>query len=120
VFANPLGIRSGKAIAATTFGQDQVLLAHTANTGNDGKAHAVAGVAWAVVPRKTLTDVQQGPSGKAMVQWHAISDHKGVKFDRGEWLDLDDDGDMDFITCEEVDDLGVFWYENPGLRPADF
>ena len=28
-------------------------------------------------------------------------------------LDLDADGDLDVITCEEVDNLGVVWYENP-------
>lgn len=28
-------------------------------------------------------------------------------------LDLDADGDLDLLTCEEVHNLGVFWYENP-------
>ncbi len=28
-------------------------------------------------------------------------------------VDLDGDGDLDVITCEERDNLGVFWYENP-------
>lgn len=37
----------------------------------------------------------------------------GVKFDRMEVLDLDDDGDLDVMTCEERDNLGVIWYENP-------
>lgn len=115
VFPNPLGIRSGKSIAVTPYGDDEVLLAHTTNTGNDGKAHQIPGVAWAIAPRKTLTDDGQDSSGKATLQWHAMSDDRGVKFDRGEWLDLDDDGDKDFITCEEVDNLGVFWYENPGI-----
>ena len=27
--------------------------------------------------------------------------------------DIDGDGDLDLLTCEEVHDLGVFWYENP-------
>ncbi|PHR90793.1 MAG: hypothetical protein COA78_34395 [Blastopirellula sp.] len=44
---------------------------------------------------------------------HAISDEKGRKFDRIEMFDIDGDGDLDLLTCEEVDDLGVFWYENP-------
>lgn len=38
---------------------------------------------------------------------------QGVKFDRVELLDLDADGDSDLITCEERDNLGVIWYENP-------
>jgi hypothetical protein len=37
----------------------------------------------------------------------------GAKFDLVETLDLDDDGDLDVITCEEKDGLGVIWYENP-------
>ncbi|NJN05681.1 MAG: VCBS repeat-containing protein [Rhodobacteraceae bacterium] len=37
----------------------------------------------------------------------------GVKFDLMQVLDLDGDGDLDVITCEERDQLGVVWYENP-------
>jgi hypothetical protein len=37
----------------------------------------------------------------------------GVKFDRIELLDLDGDGDLDVLTCEENHNLGVIWYENP-------
>jgi hypothetical protein len=37
----------------------------------------------------------------------------GVKFDLMQTLDLDGDGDLDVITCEEQDQLGVVWYENP-------
>ena len=45
---------------------------------------------------------------------HPISgDERGVKFDRMELLDLDADGDLDVMTCEERDNLGVIWYENP-------
>jgi len=44
---------------------------------------------------------------------HEISGSAGVKFDRIELMDLDNDGDMDVITCEERDNLGVIWYENP-------
>lgn len=50
-----------------------------------------------------------------------ISGPSGIKFDRIELLDLDADGDLDVLTCEEQDKnsrgqkggLGVFWYENP-------
>lgn len=42
-----------------------------------------------------------------------VSGPEGVKFDRIELLDLDADGDLDIITCEESHHLGVFWYENP-------
>ncbi|MEM8952833.1 MAG: VCBS repeat-containing protein [Verrucomicrobiota bacterium] len=45
--------------------------------------------------------------------WRNVSGPEGIKFDRIELLDLDDDGDLDIITCEEATDLGVIWYENP-------
>ena len=42
-----------------------------------------------------------------------IGGPEGVKFDRVELVDLDGDGDLDVITTEETDLLGVVWYENP-------
>ena len=45
-----------------------------------------------------------------------ISGPTGIKFDRIELYDLDDDGDPDILTCEERhadNGLGVVWYENP-------
>ena len=110
-FENPLSIESGKAIAATEYGANRVLLAHTSNTGNDQKANQVPGVAWAIVDREQLNP-NSNQRAKS-IKWYAMSDTEGVKFDRGEWLDVDADGDEDFITCEERDNLGVFWYENP-------
>jgi hypothetical protein len=41
---------------------------------------------------------------------------KGIKFDRIEMLDMDGDGDLDLLTCEEQEGgrgMGVIWYENP-------
>jgi len=46
-------------------------------------------------------------------QPHEISGSDGVKHDLVELLDLDGDGDLDVLTCEETKNLGVFWYENP-------
>lgn len=47
--------------------------------------------------------------------WEAtdVGGPEGVKFDRIELLDLDGDGDLDILTSEETDLLGVVWYENP-------
>lgn len=44
---------------------------------------------------------------------HSLGGPGGVKFDLMQALDLDGDGDLDVITCEEIDQLGVVWYENP-------
>ncbi|MGH9341916.1 MAG: alpha/beta fold hydrolase [Acidobacteriota bacterium] len=44
---------------------------------------------------------------------HEISGPEGTKYDLVELIDLDGDGDLDVLTCEEQDNLGVIWYENP-------
>ena len=44
---------------------------------------------------------------------HDISGPEGLKYDLVQLLDLDADGDLDVLTCEEAENLGVFWYENP-------
>jgi hypothetical protein len=47
------------------------------------------------------------------LDFHDISGPIGLKYDHMQVLDLDADGDLDVICCEERDQLGVFWYENP-------
>ena len=67
-------------------------------------AHPLSGVMW-LSYRDSIT--------KGTWQGHEISGADGVKHDLIELLDLDGDGDLDAITCEETKNLGVFWYENP-------
>lgn len=69
----------------------------------------------------------EGSDGKSCVMWmsyrrsptdyvwdaHDISGAEGSKFDLVQLLDLDGDGDLDVMTCEERRNLGVIWYENP-------
>lgn len=50
---------------------------------------------------------------------HEISGPLGIKFDRIELIDMDGDGDLDVLTCEERHEtkgLGVLWYENPHAK----
>ena len=95
---NPMGLPNGKAVAiGDVDGDGQNDLVHTTNTGGNRNA---PGVTWLKL------------SGQKW-QAHDISGNVGVKFDLIKLADLDDDGDLDAITCEEVDNLGVFWYENP-------
>jgi len=49
-------------------------------------------------------------------QAHDVSGPAGIKYDLLELLDLDADGDLDVLACEEQEGgkgMGVFWYENP-------
>ncbi len=59
-------------------------------------------------PRKAMTNLQP-----TLTKDNDIAGRVGTKFDLIELLDLDQDGDLDVITCEEVENLGVVWYENP-------
>jgi hypothetical protein len=45
--------------------------------------------------------------------FQSISGLDGTKHDLVKLHDLDGDGDLDVLTCEEVNNLGVIWYENP-------
>lgn len=61
--------------------------------------------------REGIVWLEQQPGGA----WrqHTLGGPEGLKFDLMQTLDLDADGDLDVITCEERDQLGVIWYENP-------
>lgn len=55
------------------------------------------------------------PQSRRVQHWkvHDISGSAGSKFDLIELFDVDADGDLDVLTCEEVANLGVIWFENP-------
>ncbi len=97
----PAGFGTGKGVAVGDIDgdgiQDLVFSCENADGGLSGVGvlrHAGDPTA----PNWTVTDVG-GP--------------EGAKFDRVELVDLDGDGDLDILTCEEGDNLGVIWYENP-------
>ena len=67
-------------------------------------AEEKSGVMWMSYPNTVIDPVWNA---------HDISGLEGVKYDLVELIDLDHDGDLDALTCEERDNLGVIWYENP-------
>jgi len=89
-------------------GDGSLDIVHSANTlGMENKA----GVIW-LSKKNNATDSKW--------DWHDISGPEGYKFDRIELLDMDGDGDLDVLTCEEnygteSQGLGIIWYENPLL-----
>ena len=92
---NPPGVEFGKAVRRLTPTQ----LAMTANTAADKKSE----------PEKPAFWLWKSEDNS----WHVIDPILECKFDRIEAIDLDGDGDLDLMTCEERKNLGVVWYENP-------
>lgn len=110
--SDPLVWQARKATIEGKVGRAKAL--HFADVNNDGRLEVVAssegasdgeiGVFW--FPMSAL-------SSPVIRRINNISGAEGTKFDRIETADLDGDGDLDVITCEEQDNLGVIWYENP-------
>ncbi len=81
-------------------GQNDLII--TCESANDK-----SGVVW-------LSREKAAPFAQAKWTAHEISGkEEGIKYDLVEMIDLDGDGDLDALTCEERDNLGVIWYENP-------
>lgn len=104
----PRNVGRAKAVKIGDINRDgQPDIVHSANTlGETGKE----GIHW----------LNADPdSTSSHWKWHRLSGPEGRKFDRIELTDLDGDGDLDVLTCEEdygenSAGLGVIWYENPG------
>lgn len=100
---NPFAIPHGKAVRIGDLdGDGRPDIVHTSNTGKQKNAPGVA-LLKKVDGKWTATDIG-GPEGS--------------KFDRIELMDVDGDGDLDVLTCEENAGqksmgLGLVWYENP-------
>ncbi len=106
VIKNPFDIPHGKAVAVGDVDLDGTPdIVHSANT--EGR-RLLPGVSW-----------MSSESGQAAGPWkdHDVSRDEGSKFDLVQLVDVDHDGDLDIITCEEKKNLGVVWYENPARKP---
>lgn len=104
-FKLPFGLPHGKSVAVGDINRDGRVDVVSTNRGSE----PVKCVAW-----------QEWSTSPADRDWtaHDIGGTEGAKFDLIELIDLDADGDLDVITCEEVANLGLFWYENPGDQAA--
>jgi tetratricopeptide (TPR) repeat protein len=107
---NPYDTPHGKSIACGDIdGDGDIDMVHACNNGGNRK---FPGVVW--IERQ---DTKSALDASAWTT-HNLSGNEGVKFDIVELVDIDEDGDLDVITCEERDNLGVFWYENQLVSPS--
>ncbi|MES2596892.1 MAG: VCBS repeat-containing protein [Verrucomicrobiota bacterium] len=102
--------------------QEQILTLDGANLG-DAKAVKLADLNGDSLPDLAFT-CENAKGEREGIVWleqqlggpwkqRTLGGPEGLKYDLMQTLDLDGDGDLDIITCEERDQLGVIWYENP-------
>lgn len=110
--SSPLVWQTRKTTIEGKVGRAKAL--HFADINNDGRLDVVASSEGAVGEKiGVFWFSTTALSSPVIRQIHNISGAEGTKFDRIETADLDGDGDLDVITCEERNNLGVIWYENP-------
>lgn len=99
---NPNALPNGKGVVVGDVDLDgRNDIVHTTEPGGD---QSLSGVSWLKQNRN---------DGRVTWTTFDISGPAGIKFDLVRLADLDQDGDLDVITCEERHNLGVIWYENP-------
>src|SRR5205085_2209285 len=83
----------------------------------DGKLDVVTSYSHADGPLSGVVWLRNaGTVGAPSWVRHEISGPAGTKYDNVELVDLDGDGDLDVVTSEQIEQLGVIWYENPVLH----
>jgi hypothetical protein len=82
----------------------------------DDQAEIVFSTENAKAPKMGIGMFDRSSSDDRSWELKSISGVDGVKHDLLVPIDLDGDGDVDVLTCEEVKNLGVIWYENPIIR----
>ena len=75
-------------------------LIHTAELGGSRQRPGVVWMSYCESPTDPVWDTTTSAAPREQVR-------------PGPDLDLDADGDLDIIACEERDNLGLYWYENP-------
>lgn len=104
----PAGCGTGKGVALADIDQDG-LTDVVFSCENAANKHGLMGL-MQIPPERT--------GGPPRWRPQPISgDKEGIKFDLIQLRDVDRDGDLDVLTCEERDNLGVIWYENPAQSP---
>ncbi len=101
----PFGLLKGKSVAVGDLDLDGLQDIVHSTEPNSGPPRP--GVTW--LKNLNTIDPQKGTNFDVK----QLSSLKGKKFDLLQVIDVDHDGDLDVITCEERDNLGLFWYENP-------
>ena len=103
-FELPFGLPLGKSLAVGDIDLDGRVDVVSTNRGSE-PAKCVAWQTW------------EGSPADRKWKENDIGGIEGAKFDLIELIDLDKDGDLDVVTCEEVAGLGLIWYENPSREP---